>query len=457
MFENDTIAAISTGMSSGGIGIIRISGNQAFFVIDSIFRGKDSLLQDCESHTIHYGHIYDDNKILDEVMVSIFRAPRTYTREDVVEINCHGGLLILRKIFSLVLAQGVRPAQPGEFTKRAFLNGRIDLSQAESVMDLISSKNEFALQNSLHQLSGFLSDKIKAIRNHLIYEIAYIESALDDPEHISLDGFDEHLSDMLVPMTDSLHKLSDSFCDGMHMKDGIYTVIAGKPNVGKSSLLNALAKTDRAIVTNVPGTTRDTLEEQITIDGITLCLVDTAGIHSTEDEVEKMGVIRSLEGLQNAEFILFVVDSSCPLDDNDFDIIQKCKNRNVIVLLNKSDLTPVITCSDISSLIDAPVVLFSAKEQDGLDDLSKQIQKMFFHNTFSLSDELVITNERQKFYIDSALLSLTHVIESIQSQMPEDFLTIDLMDAYENLGCILGEAVEDDLVDQIFSKFCMGK
>ena len=457
MLEKDTIAAISTGLSEGGIGMIRISGDDAIEICDKIYKGKQKLI-DVESHTIHYGHIYDGDTLLDEVMVSVMRGPRTYTREDVVEINCHGSVFLLKEILSLVLRSGARPAEPGEFTKRAFLNGGIDLSQAESVMDVISSQNEIAAKNSLRQLDGHLKNQIVSMRQKLIYEIAYIESALDDPEHISLDGYGDHLSEVIRPIMDEISKLISSAKDGSFIKNGIKTVIVGKPNVGKSSLLNVLAKKERAIVTDIPGTTRDTLEEMISFGEFSLHMIDTAGIRDTDDKVEKIGVKRAISMVDEADLVLYVVDSTFALDQDDFDLMEKISDEKVIVLLNKSDLEAKVFEEDIlKHLPEKKIISISAKEHTGLDELKEEIRSMFFSGEIALNNEIFITNERQKFSLEEANCSLSQVCGSIENDMPEDFFSIDLMDAYESLGKIIGESLEEDLVNQIFSKFCMGK
>lgn len=453
--ESDTIVAISTAMSNAGIGIVRVSGDEAIRITNSIFQGRD--LEKAESHTIHYGHIVVGNETVDEVLVMLMRAPRTYTREDVVEINCHGGVYVLQKVMEAVLSAGARPAEPGEFTKRAFLNGRIDLSQAESVMDLISSTNEYARKSSISQLNGALSKEIKALREKVLYEIAYIESALDDPEHISLDGYPEHLKEVVEPVISDIQKLIDSADDGSLLKNGINTAIVGKPNAGKSSLLNALAKKERAIVTDIPGTTRDTLEEQILIHGIHLNIIDTAGIRETEDVVESIGVKKSFEMMEHADFIIYVVDSSTPLDENDFEIMERIKDEKAVILLNKTDLTSVVTEDVIREHSSHKILPISAKNLTGLDALEEEIKHLFFHGDLRMNDEVYITNERHKYALVSSKKSLELVLRSIEDDMPEDFYSIDLMDAYKSLGDIIGESVEDDLVEEIFSKFCMGK
>lgn len=457
--KSDTIAAIATAMTPSGIGIIRISGDDSFQLIDKIYKSKSGkkLLSQCDSHTVHYGFIYDGDEKIDEVMVLIMRAPNTYTREDTIEIDCHGGVFVMKRILETVIKYGARPAEPGEFTKRAFLNGRIDLSQAESVIDVINSKNEFALKNSLSQLNGAVLDSIKQIREVLLHEIAFIESALDDPEHISLDSYPQKLLLIVDNQIKSIDKLLKSSDNGRILKEGINTVIVGKPNAGKSSLLNILVGADRAIVTDIAGTTRDVLEEQINLDGITLNLVDTAGIRDTDDIVEKIGVDRAKQYADSADLIIYVIDSSTELDDNDFSIIDILKDKNAIVLLNKSDLSTITTEDIVKKYLDKPVIYISAKDRTGINELESKISEMFLHGQVSFNDEVYITNIRHKNSLTEALNSLKLVVESINNDMPEDFYSIDLMNAYEELGLIIGEAVEDDLMQEIFSKFCMGK
>lgn len=460
--KTETIAAIASAMTNSGIGIIRISGEDAFDVIDKIYRSQkgNKLLSQCKSHTIHYGHIYDEDEIIDEVMVLLMRAPNSYTREDTVEIDCHGGTLVMRRILEVVLKNGARPAEPGEFTKRAFLNGRIDLSQAESVMDVISSKNDFALKSSMQQLNGALTGKIKEIRSKIIHEIAFIESALDDPEHISIDGYGENLLIIIEKLMQKMNQMIASSENGSLLKEGINTVIVGKPNAGKSSLLNALVGRERAIVTDIAGTTRDVLEEQINLNGITLNIMDTAGIRSTEDVVEKIGVDKALSLVDKADFIIYVVDTSTALDENDQKIIDAIQEKKAIILLNKSDLIQVTGEDEIKEKLsgaDHKMIAISAKENLGIDVLEETITEMFFHGTISFNDEVYITNIRHKNALIQAVESLKLVKQSVENGMPEDFYSIDLMNAYEELGTIIGEAVEDDLVNEIFSKFCMGK
>ncbi len=458
----ETIAAIATGMTNAGIGIVRISGEESFPIIDQIYRSRNgrTKLSESPSHTVHYGYICDGEKVIDEVMILILKAPNTYTMEDTVEIDCHGGALVLKRVLETVLKYGARPAEPGEFTKRAFLNGRIDLTQAESVIDVINAQNDFALESSLHQLQGTVKEKIKGIRGAVLHEIAFIESALDDPEHISIDGYGEELMKQVDALAFQIKDLLQCSENGALLKEGIHTVIIGKPNVGKSSLMNALTGRDRAIVTEVAGTTRDILEDQINLNGITLNMTDTAGIHDTSDTVEKIGVEKAKSSLDQADLVIYVADSSSPLDQNDKRIFDLLKEKKVIVLLNKSDLQPVISEQDILSLAEKsndPVLSISAKDGTGIKELEHVIRKMFFQGEISYNNEIVITNIRQKAALKEALDSLEMVKQSIQDQMPEDFYSIDLVNACDALGKITGESVGEDLVNEIFSKFCMGK
>lgn len=457
----ETIAAIATALSDSGISIIRVSGPDAITAVDKIFmtKGRKHILQKVSSHTIHYGFVYEQDKPVDEVMVSVMRAPRSYTAEDVVEIHCHGGILITNRILELVIETGVRLALPGEFTKRAFLNGRIDLSRAEAVMDLIQSTNEFAMRSSFSQLRGSVFSVIKELREKILYEIAFIESALDDPEHIDMDGHGEALSQVLNELSFTLKKLIDSAKDGKVMKDGIGTVILGKPNAGKSSLLNALSGGERAIVTDIAGTTRDILEETVRLKNICLCIKDTAGIRHTEDIVEKIGVERAIQSAKEADLILYVVDASVPWDDNDFEILSFIREKNCLIILNKTDLPSVITEDIIYETTENryPVIKMSLTQQSGMEELEEAIRDLFFHGKISFENEVYITNMRHKEALQEAYESILMVIESVSKKLPEDFYSIDLMNAYSRLGHIIGEEVGEDLVNEIFSRFCMGK
>lgn len=461
MNQTDTIAAIATGMTQSGIGIIRVSGNNAVEIVNRIFRPKrlgKSLLT-VKSHTVHYGTIVEGEQIIDEVLVVLMRAPSTYTREDTVEINCHGGILVMKKVLAAVIHAGARLAEPGEFTKRAFLNGRMDLSQAEAVIDVIHAQNDFALKSSITQLKGNLSEKIRELREALLDEIAFIEAALDDPEHISLEGYPGQLLIKIEEIQGKLKQSLDTYENGRMRKEGIKTVILGKPNAGKSSLLNVLLQEERAIVTEIAGTTRDTLEEQIQIGGISLQLVDTAGIRSTEDIVEKIGIQKAMEQAEQADFIIYVVDSSKPLDENDDEILKLVVRKTAVILLNKSDLEQVVTEQMLEERISKTqrILTISAKEETGIRELESVIEEMFGREEIKWNEEDGITNIRHKLAMEEAYTSLTEVKKSIEADMPEDFFSIDLMRAYEVLGTIIGERVEEDVVDQIFKKFCMGK
>ena len=455
----DTIAAVATAMTASGIGIIRISGPDSREIAGKIYRSKGGKkrIENVPSHTIQYGFICDEDEIIDEVLVMVMDAPRSYTGENTVEIDCHGGVLAMKRVLETVVKYGARPAEPGEFTKRAFLNGRIDLSQAEAVIDVINAKNEYALKSSISQLRGNIQRVIKEIRQGIIYQIAYIESALDDPEHISIDGYGDTLKGEISLLKEKLNGLLDTVREGKLMKEGIKTVIVGKPNAGKSSLLNLLVGEERAIVTDIAGTTRDILEETIVLHGISLRMMDTAGIRDTDDVVEKIGVKKAVENAKDADLILYVVDSSVPLDENDKEIIELLKDKKDIVILNKMDLQQQVTEEDLKEKTNHPVVAVSAKEEEGIEFLEAKIKEMFFEGNLSFNDEIYITNMRHKAAIEDAKRSLELVENSIEMQMPEDFFSIDLMNAYEALGSIIGESVGEDLVNEIFSKFCTGK
>ncbi|MEE0716822.1 MAG: tRNA uridine-5-carboxymethylaminomethyl(34) synthesis GTPase MnmE [Eubacterium sp.] len=455
----DTIAAISTSTGNSGIGIIRVSGDEAIEIVDKIFKSnkEGKRLINVKSHTVNYGNIVDGEKVLDQVLVLVMKNPHSYTGEDTVEIDCHGGMLILKKVLDLVIKNGAKSAAPGEFTKRAFLNGRLDLSQAEAVMDLINSQNDFALNSSIEQLKGGVSEKIKEIRSDVIYHIAFIESALDDPEHISLDGYDNEISKMINKNISKIKKMIDTFDNGRIMKEGIKTVILGKPNAGKSSLLNRMLGEERAIVTDIEGTTRDTLEENINLNGLSLKIIDTAGIRNTDDKVEQIGVNKAKEIAEGADLIIYVVDGSKDIDENDKEILEIIKNKKVIVLLNKTDIDRVVDIEQLNEIPKEDIIEFSAKAGLGMDELEEKIKDMFYSGEITFNDQVYITNARHKEALENSYNSLLKVKESVDAGMPEDFYSIDLMDAYEQLGLIIGESVEDDLVNEIFSKFCMGK
>lgn len=453
---NDTIAAISTTLGVGAISIIRVSGKDS---IQKVNKLTSIDLTTKESHTVSYGYIKDKDEIIDEVLITIMKGPKTFTTEDTVEINCHGGIATTEKVLELLLKQEIRLAEPGEFTKRAFLNGRIDLSQAEAVMELIDSKNELARRNSVSQLKGTLSEKIKKIREEVLYQIAYIESALDDPEHISLEGYPQQLSGLVDIWIEITQKMLSSYDDGRYISEGIRTCIVGKPNAGKSSFLNTLLGEERAIVTEVAGTTRDTLEESVTIDGITLNMVDTAGIHDTEDQVERIGVEKAKKEIENADIILFLADSSIPLEKEDFDILEAIRGRKKMILLNKSDQDSEFDDTPLREYLNEedPIISISAKYNEGIDDFIMELKNLMFHGRIDTNNEMYITNARHKKALDDALTSFQCAKTSIEDGMPEDFFTIDLMNGYEKLGLIVGESVEEDLINEIFSRFCTGK
>ena len=477
----DTIAAVATAMSASGIGIVRISGEDCMDVIHRIYRSKGGKfdIRTADSHTIHYGYIYDGEEIVDEVLVMIMKAPRTFTGENTVEIDCHGGVYAMRRVLETVVKNGARIAEPGEFTKRAFLNGRLDLSQAEAVIDVIQSQNSYALKSSISQLKGSVKKTIEELRSKILYHIAYIESALDDPEHISLDGYSSQLRTDVEDELAKVVRLLATASDGKMIKEGIKTVILGKPNAGKSSLLNLLVGENKAIVTDIAGTTRDILEEYINLGGISLHIVDTAGIRATEDVVEKIGVGRAKDSAKDADLILYVVDSSTSLDENDVEIMKLLKDKKAIILLNKTDLPSVVNVDNFTDYVDNftdymdnfaddvdnsennrieyPIVAISAKEETGMEELEEQIKQMFFHGELTFNDEVYITNARHKAALEEAKNSLEQVLGSIDLDMPEDFYSIDLMNAYKELGSIIGEEVGEDLVNEIFSKFCTGK
>lgn len=455
----DTIAAVATAMTASGIGIIRISGPESRNITGKIYRSKGGKkkIEEVTSHTINYGFIWDKEELIDEVLVMVMDGPRSYTGEDTVEIDCHGGVLAMKRVLETVIKYGARPAEPGEFTKRAFLNGRIDLSQAEAVIDVINAQNEYALKSSVSQLRGNIQRIIREIREQIIYQIAYIESALDDPEHISIDGYGDTLRGETELIKGKIDRLLDTVREGKLMKEGIKTVIVGKPNAGKSSLLNTLVGEERAIVTDIAGTTRDILEETIVLHGISLRMMDTAGIRSTDDVVEKIGVGKAIENAKDADLILYVVDVSIPLDENDREIIGLLRDKKAVVILNKTDLKQVVFKEDLKELVEHPIVSISAKEEEGIDRLEQQIKELFFAGKITFNDEIYITNMRHKTALEEAKKSILLVENSIDMGLPEDFYSIDLMNAYEALGSIIGEAVGEDLVNEIFSKFCTGK
>ncbi|MDE6829375.1 MAG: tRNA uridine-5-carboxymethylaminomethyl(34) synthesis GTPase MnmE, partial [Lachnospiraceae bacterium] len=449
MQDGATIAAISTAVSSAGIGIVRMSGPESFDIADRIYRSKkNKKLSEQKSHTIHYGFIMDDGETVDEVLVMLMRGPASYTGEDTVEINCHGGVYVVKRILETMIKNGARPAEPGEFTKRAFLNGRLDLSQAEAVGDLIAAQNQYALQSSVSQLKGNIRNEITDIRNQILYHTAFIETALDDPEHISVDGYGEKLRVSVEEMEHRIRRLLDTCDNGRIMKEGIRTVILGRPNAGKSSLMNVLLGEDRAIVTDIAGTTRDVLEEHLNLNGISLNIMDTAGIRETDDIVEKIGVDKAKEHAEEADLILYVIDSSEEMDENDQEILRMIQGKRAVILLNKSDLVMRVTREDVTQAYDRsseflndinpakinekenliiPIIEVSARNSSGINELEDTLKNMFFAGNLSFNDEIYITNVRHKTALADAEESLERVRESIDAGMPEDFYSIDLL------------------------------
>ena len=474
--QTDTIAAIATAMSEAGIGIIRISGTDAAAIGSKLYRTPKKQRTDISEWrpgTIRFGYIVEtdaDGKetVIDEVMLSWMKSPHSYTTEDTVEINTHGGMFLMNRILELVLGSGARMAEPGEFTKRAFLGGRIDLARAEAVMDLISSQNEFARKTSAAQLQGAVSEKIRELRGKILYEIAFIESALDDPENYSLDGYPERLMGTCLYLEKEMSDLLSRAEEGRILREGIRTAIVGRPNVGKSSLLNFLTGEERAIVTEIEGTTRDTLSETVRVGGVLLHLTDTAGIRDTEDKVEQIGVHRAQQALENADLILFLIDSSRELSQEDAQIAERITARldegtNCIILVNKTDLSSEVTEEQVKALFlsrgrECPTLLFcSLQTGEGIRELTEYVADLFHTGEIAEKNEIFLTNLRHKDAVKEARDSIRLVEDSIESGMSEDFFSIDLMNAYRVLGTILGEAVEDDLVEEIFSRFCLGK
>jgi len=456
---DDTIAAISTPIGSAGIGIVRLSGKRAVTIAESIFRGKKKKLAEAPAFSITYGHIINMNEeVIDEVLVSVMRAPKSFTAEDVVEINCHGGVVAVRKVMEMVLKGGARLAEPGEFSKRAFLNGRIDLAQAESIIDLINAKTEKSLQVAVGQLTGTLSDKIRYMRRQLLELIAHIEAGIDFPEDDIEEITVTIIKKRLFEVLGDIRMLLETADTGKIFREGIKTVIIGKPNVGKSSLLNALLREKRAIVTDVPGTTRDIIEEVVSIRGIPLKLVDTAGIRDTEDFVEKIGVERSKEMFIGADLVLFMTDASTGLTEEDREIIKLMKNKNSLVIINKTDLKKQTDFSEIKGLVgEKDTVEMSLLTGEGLEVLEEKIEQLVYAGRVFVQDDVMITNIRHKNSLALVQKSLEEAVNTINAEMPVDCVAIDLKAAWETLGEITGETVSEDLIDQIFSQFCIGK
>ena len=454
-----TIASISTAPGIGGIGIIRISGDKTFEVLEKIFIAKTpQKIEEIKGYTIKYGNIVENGEIIDEVLVSYFKAPRSYTTEDMCEINSHGGNVIVRKILELCLKNGAELAEPGEFTKRAFLNGRIDLAQAESVIDVINAKSDREAKSGIKQLEGFLSKEIKDIKQQILDVLVNIEVTIDYPEYDTPEVQENEMREMLDKVGDKLNRLEKSFDNGKIIKEGIKTAIIGKPNAGKSSLLNAILKEERAIVTDIAGTTRDTIEEFVTINGILLKLVDTAGIRDASDEVEKIGVEKSKKQAEDADLIIAIFDCSKDLEDEDLEILKLIKNKKSIILLNKNDLSAVLTETDKRFTdVTKNILKISALNKTGIDELYNEISNMFNLNEINLDNEILITNIRHKNIISKAIENVKKANEALNMNMPIDIITIYIKDVLEDLGEITGEVVTEDVINEIFAKFCLGK
>lgn len=453
----DTIAAVSTPIGEGGISIVRLSGEDAIEIANKVFKGKN--LELVPTHTIHYGHIINPKtkQIIDEAMVSVMKGPKTFTRENVVEINCHGGMVVTNGILQLLLANGARMADPGEYTKRAFMNGRIDLTQAESVMDIIRAKTDKSREIAMNQLKGGLLTKIRELRQNLLDTMAQEEVNIDYPEYDMDDMTGSQMKEVAQQVSKKIEKLLLTAQEGKIMRNGLATAIVGRPNVGKSSLLNYLTQDEKAIVTDIAGTTRDTLEEYVSIKNIPLKLIDTAGIHETEDKVEKIGVERSKKAVQEADLVLLLLDGSRELSDEDRELLNFTKSKKRIVILNKSDLGKKITQEMIQNITDSPVVITSILEKDNLDKLANEIEKMFFSGIENSANQAMVTNQRQAGLLQKAHQSLQEVISGVESAMPLDLVQIDLKDAWDTLGEITGESAPDELITELFSQFCLGK
>ena len=454
-----TIASISTAPGIGGIGIIRMSGEKSFEVLDKIFIAKNKQnIDEIKGYTIKYGNIVEDGDIIDEVLVSYFKAPRSYTTENMCEINSHGGTVIVRKILELCLKNGAELAEPGEFTKRAFLNGRIDLAQAESVIDVINAKSDREAKSGIKQLEGFLSKEIKEIKQEIMDVLVNIEVTIDYPEYDTPEVQQEELSKMLQSVGQRLIKLEKSFDNGKIIKEGIKTAIIGKPNAGKSSLLNAILKEDRAIVTDIAGTTRDTIEEFVTINGIPLKLIDTAGIREASDKVEKIGVEKSIKLAEEADLVIAIFDSSKELTEEDIEILKLIENKKSIILLNKNDLNSVISENDEKlKKASKNILKISALNKTGIDELYEKISELFNLNEINLDNDILITNVRHKNIISKSLENVKKANEALNMNMPIDIITIYIKEILEDLGEITGEVVTEDIINEIFSKFCLGK
>ena len=454
--EYDTIAAISTGLVPGGIGIVRVSGPEAAAICEPFVKLRKGSLKEARPNHLYYGKITDGNTVLDEALIAVLRAPHSYTAEDTVELQCHGGPFVLQRVLETVLKGGARLAEPGEFTKRAFLNGRLDLSEAEAVMDLISSHTELARKTAMGQLGGDFSAGIREMRAQILEKTAYLEAALDDPEHYELTDYAEEVRPVLETLQKKIRELLQSADNGRLLTEGIRTAIIGCPNVGKSSFLNRLLGFERAIVTQIPGTTRDTIEESCRFGDLVLRLSDTAGIRESTDTVEKIGIERSREAIREAELVLLLTDGSRPFSEEDEALLLLCRGKSCLVLLNKADLGLSQTAEELSERLQLPCFAISALNGDGLEAVLGKIRELFCLDEIR-QQPLIVTNLRHKELLRKAEQSLGLALATLDGGAPEDFLTIDLMDAYRALGQILGEEVEEDLINEIFGKFCMGK
>lgn len=454
----DTIAAVATPLGEGGIAVIRVSGPEALAIVDQVYTGKSALIA-VPSHTIHYGFILhpQTREKLDEVLVTVMKAPRTFTREDVVEVSCHGGMIPVQAVLEAILASGARLAEPGEFTKRAFLNGRIDLSQAEAVIDLIRSKTDLAASVAMQQSEGRLKRHINQLRQMIVETLAHLAVNVDYPEYDAEEMTAELIRERCEQMSGELERLLATARQGKILREGITTAIIGKPNVGKSSLLNALAQEAKAIVTNIPGTTRDVIEEQINVRGIPLRLLDTAGIRETEDVVEKIGVERSEAAIQTAELILYMLSYNQPLDEMDRERLASLRDKNVIVIVNKLDLPQELDLAHLRDLSTHPVVCMSLLEDKGIDDLEEVLSRLFFQGKINRADLTYVSNARHIHLLEQARGHVLQVLSGIEMGVPLDVVEIDLKNAWEDLGEVIGEAISEDLIDQIFSQFCLGK
>lgn len=453
----DTIAAISTPIGEGGISIVRLSGEDAVAIANKLFKGAD--LTKVPTNTIHYGHIVDPKtqEVVDETMVSVLRAPKTFTREDMVEINCHGGMIVTNDILQLLLANGAGMADPGEFTKRAFMNGRIDLTQAESVMDIVRAKTDKSRQVAMTQLAGGLLEKIKTLRQELLDTMAHEEVNIDYPEYDMDDLTSQEMKKKAQEVSKQIEQLLQTAQEGKIIRNGLATAIVGRPNVGKSSLLNYLTQDDKAIVTDIAGTTRDTLEEYVSVKGVPLKLIDTAGIHHTEDKVEKIGVERSKKAIKEADLVLLLLDASQDLTAEDKRLLDLTANKKRIIILNKQDLGTKISQEMIKNLTDNPIIVTSILKQKNMDALENAIEKLFFSGIENSQNQILVTNQRQAGLLAKAKQSLEDVISGINDAMPLDLVQIDLKNAWDTLGEITGESAPDELITQLFSQFCLGK